>query len=254
MARPAPLDICSLHWETLPPYDIQMHPCPRQLHHPGERCRCGEALSKSSPPKLARAFARGDVHAARAHNLSWRLSSRRTPLGASVPSHEIPLSPQIPPSLRVLYEDHSGDADAKALRPLSPKRSATPSCSRFPAKTLQAAGFKDQQNRSRRRLAAGGVSFRGDDGLVVEVPVLNAPIDGKPVPPRYSERRYYPGELEMERAKRENLARLIANHRSLFDPRSQQELACWAFFTKAAESLLLAGKSAVWWPAAAAAA
>lgn len=95
------------------------HPCPRKLHHPGERCGCARRLDLLVPHGHSRTADRGSLHCARLQNLRWRLTS-------SVIQQRFPCSEKLrqslPASLRVLAEDHKGDAASKIQRPLSPER------------------------------------------------------------------------------------------------------------------------------------
>lgn len=226
------------------PFPLQRHPCPRQRHHPGEGCNCAAKLAIHVPHGYCRAGDCGSVHAARAHNLRWRLQVKVQYAASS--DVEFP----IPSSLRVLVEDHQGGIAVKDIRPLSPRvaKSIAKPMSGTTGKLKQ--DINSEQHlpvHARRQLDFGkieaesktvkpdsnvdsangsrpfNVSFRDDNSLVVEVPVfMGATAVLKPIPgsksciptpiKNHHELHYTAGQNMQARA---NLARLYANHKSV---------------------------------------
>jgi len=164
------------------------------------------------PQAHCRASDRGFVHAARAHNLRWRLVHHSGTEAAPKPS-------ELPPSLRLLVEDFKGDAATIALRPLSPR------ALKAGLRRSQRPAPDDEDTSMSSPPLRAAVSFRTDTLLIAEVPVLlgqSARLERTctrcPTPRLRGES---PGKAcgprrtlsEREALKRANLQRVWANHR-----------------------------------------
>ena len=199
------------------------HPCPRKLHHPGEHCGCARRLDILVPHGHSRTADRGSVHCARLQNLRWRLT-------APVMQQRFPCSEDcrhsLPASLRVLAEDHKGDAASKMQRPLSPQRKPRRSCVISGARRLSCPEFTDfatpQKDESPEvidfdppssvKTKRPRVTFNEELNSVV--PVIALPEKGhlKPVCPMESEGS---GDLRVrkEMLARKHLRAMSENHR-----------------------------------------
>lgn len=229
------------------------HPCPYKRHHPVERCNCAQRLSVAVPHGYSRSGDQGSVHAARLQNLRWRYSSCGW---AGDPS-------SLPASLCSLAEDLEGAASLKALRPLSlerrPKsqivsrvalaseRPVSPGLSRSSSGDYEAQfsvtsdprvgkAFSDDQNEP--PASEGSAPSKSSDKkrravsfhkrLETEVPLI-VPCPSRPLRPvRPCDTTGAVKRLMAEDIARENLSRLVANHRKV----SAVFKDCFAFLAK----------------------
>mmetsp|Transcript_53576 Transcript_53576/g.154479 ORF Transcript_53576/g.154479 Transcript_53576/m.154479 type:complete len:288 (+) Transcript_53576:57-920(+) len=216
---------------------MQRHPCPRRLHHPSEKCSCAFRLALGVPQGYCKAGDAGAIHAARAHNLRWRLpGAGHLPEAAfdisarSSGGFEIDMEPiSLPPSLRLLVEDFQGGAATRAIRPLSPRKrpgAYQPHGGDGPDRRGVALAKARQPQltavttEDSLKVHAGRVAFRAEAFLAAEVPVLLGasarlePVLARPGTPcrsRCSSPRTTNWK-ERERHSRANLERLVANH------------------------------------------
>lgn len=215
-----------------------LHPCPRQRHHPGEHCNCAQKLNLSIPHGYCRKGDMGDLHAARAQNLRWRVS-----YGAVTGDS----SWEVPASLKSLAEDHTGDAAVKALRPLSPCR--IPRCGGHGAIKVRLSKLKqsghDGEVENTSASESPGADISGaqvarpeklcvsfSERLEAEVPLITliGPAGRLKVPRM---RRRVPTPMSQNHASREDMARvnmnrLVANHNQV----THHVEKCFAFLEK----------------------
>jgi len=177
------------------------HPCPRQRHHPGERCHCASRLSVTVPHGYSAAADRGDFHACRLQNLRRRLAVMPT----RSQEEELPLS------LRCLAQDHLGDATVISLRPLASPRFGGKAC---------LTEVRTPKNLKRRCMGSREVSF---NDLVAEVPHFSHSRSPLPHAPDRA-----PVVLDGLKVNR-NMARLLENHNQVMSFSSGCACGCFAF-------------------------